>query len=69
MAIIDTTKVAHMRIALLALVIWLSPSLLFIAWRLWMSRPLRVVNYRDQWPYSHALTHELRYQPVVVRDR
>jgi hypothetical protein len=37
------------------LLIWITPSFLFVGWRLWMSRPLRDVHYRHRWEYSHAL--------------
>jgi len=37
------------------LLIWITPSFLFVGWRLWMSRPLRDVHYRHRWEYNHAL--------------
>jgi len=37
------------------LLMWITPSFLFVGWRLWMSRPLRDVHYRHRWEYSHAL--------------
>jgi hypothetical protein len=50
------------------LLIWVASGFLFVGWRLWMSRPLRPVHYRDRWQYSHALIHPGR-PTVHFRDR
>jgi len=42
---------------LIVLLIWVTPSFLFVGWRLWMSRPIRDVHYRHRWEYSHRLFH------------
>jgi hypothetical protein len=54
--------------ALVALSIWITPGFLFVAWRVWMSRPLRDVHYRARWRYAHALVHDLRGQTILFRD-
>ncbi len=48
-------KAPAMQTFLPVLLIWITPSFLFVGWRLWMSRPLRDVHYRHRWEYSHAL--------------
>jgi hypothetical protein len=58
-----------MRTLLLVIVVWMSPSLLFVGWRLWMSRPLRDVHYRNRWSYSHALVRTLRDRNIHFHDR
>ena len=58
-----------MRTLALAIVVWMCPSLLFVGWRLWMSRPLPDVHYRNRWSYSHALVRALRDQSIQFRDR
>jgi hypothetical protein len=55
-------KVPAMHTFLIVLLIWITPSFLFIGWRLWMSRPLRDLSYRDSlgvqpradWPAQRA---------------
>jgi hypothetical protein len=49
-----------MQTFLLVRLSWITPSFLFVGWRLWMSRPLRDVHYRHRWQYSHALTGPLK---------
>jgi hypothetical protein len=52
-------KVTAMRTFFIVLLIWVTPSFLFVGWRLfWMSRPIRDVHYRDRWEYSHALEEQ-----------
>jgi hypothetical protein len=53
---------------LIILLIWISPSFLFVGWRLWMSRPRREGNYRQRWPYGHALIGSVRKQTVHFHD-
>ena len=62
-------KVSAMQAFLLALLIWITPSFLFVGWRLWMSRPLRDVHYRHRWQYSHALTGPLKTSMIHFHDR
>jgi hypothetical protein len=62
-------KVSAMHTLLLVLLIWITPSFLFVGWRLWMSRPLRDVHYRHRWQYSHALTGPLKTSMVHFHDR
>jgi hypothetical protein len=58
-----------MRMLVLVIVAWMTPSFLFVGWRLWMSRPLPDVHYRNRWSYSHALVRTLRDQRIRFRDR
>ena len=58
-----------MQTFLLALLIWITPSFLFVAWRIWMSRPLRDVHYRHRWQYSHAPTGPLKTPMIHFHDR
>jgi hypothetical protein len=58
-----------MRTFLTVMLIWMSPSLLFVGWRLWMSRPLRDVHYRSRWIYSHALVSAPRRQIFQIQYR
>jgi hypothetical protein len=58
-----------MHTVLVALLIWITPSFLFIGWRLWMSRPAREVHYLERWQYSQALVHAARHQTIHFRDR
>jgi hypothetical protein len=62
-------KVSAMQTFLLALLIWITPSFLFVGWRIWMSRPLRDVHYRHRWQYSHALTGPLKTSMIHFHDR
>jgi hypothetical protein len=62
-------KVWAMQTFLLVLLIWITPSFLFVGWRLWMSRLLRDVHYRHQWQYSHALTGPLKTSLIHFHDR
>src|SRR5216117_1066199 len=62
-------KVSAMQTFLIMLLIWITPSFLFVGWRLWMSRPLRDVHYRHRWESSHALTGPLRRQSIHFHDR
>jgi hypothetical protein len=58
-----------MRMLVLVILLWMCPGLLFVAWRLWMSRPLPDVHYRNRWSYSHALVRTLRNQTIKFHDR
>src|SRR5438132_12148168 len=65
-------KVPAMQTFLLVLLIWITPSFLFVGWRLWMSRPPRDVHYRHRWQYSHdshALTGPLKTSMIHFHDR
>jgi hypothetical protein len=57
-----------MQTFLIVLLIWITPSFLFVGWRLWMSRPLPEVHYRRRWQYSHALVGSARRQTVHFHD-
>jgi hypothetical protein len=50
------------------LLVWITPGFLFVGWRLWMSRPLRDVRYRERWQYSHALIQQPRYPTMYDRS-
>jgi hypothetical protein len=56
-----------MHTILLILSLWVTPGFLFVGWRLWMSRPLREVRYRERWQYSHALIQQPRYPTIYDR--
>jgi hypothetical protein len=58
-----------MHTLLLFLLLWLTLNVLFVGWRLWRSRPLRDVRYRERWQYSHALIQQRRYPTVHFIDR
>ena len=58
-----------MRMLVMAILLWMCPSILFVGWRLWMSRPVRDVHYRNRWLYSHALVRTLRHQSIRFHDR
>jgi hypothetical protein len=57
-----------MQTFLIVLLIWVTPSFLFVGWRLWMSRPLRDLHYRRRWQYSHALTGRLKTSLIHFHD-
>jgi hypothetical protein len=50
-----------MHTLLLILLCWLATNFLFVGWRLWTSRPLRDVRYREHWQYSYAPIRQRRY--------
>jgi hypothetical protein len=58
-----------MHTLLVIVLIWVTPGFLFVGWRLWMSRPLRDVHYRERWQYSHALVHGRTPQALHMLDR
>jgi hypothetical protein len=61
-------KVGAMQTFLIVLLIWITPSFLFVGWRLWMSRPLPEVHYRRRWQYSHALVGSAKRQTVHFHE-
>jgi hypothetical protein len=56
-----------MHTLLIIFLVWITPGFLFVGWRLWMSRPLREVRYRERWQYSHALIQQPRYPYIINR--
>jgi len=44
-----------MQTLLTVFLIWITPSLLFVGWRLWVTRPRRGIRHR-QWEHTAPLT-------------